>query len=65
MTQATPLHGPRKRVLIVYTEIMEYWVPIFAKLGKTIDLPLTKCNPSRRTDQDDAVFREVAMAVFK
>lgn len=49
----------RRRVLLAYTELLDYRVPIFSALGNQCDLTVT--HSGSRMTADDAGFREIVL----
>ena len=51
--------GDREKVLVIYTEILEYRIPFFSALGEKVDLTVT--HSGRRTTDGSAGFREIVL----
>lgn len=49
----------REKVLVIYTELLEYRIPFFSALGETIDLTVT--HSGRRMTDGSSGFREIVL----
>ena len=49
----------RERVLLIYTEVLEYRIPFFAALGEKVDLTVT--HSGRRMTDGSVGFREIVL----